>query len=312
MVLDNEGRFTFVNDQVFEVTGIPKVEMIGKTIWELFPAILDSELDVALRTAMVDQQPTYLDYYYYPLERWHEIRIYPSKAIMTLFATDITERKLAEEKLGLHQAEIENMNVRLKRAMIETHHRVKNNLQLISALINMQRHTYTTLVPIEEFTRLATNVRALSVIHDILTHEAKAGNDQETLSGKAVLERLLQGLEQTTGERNLVYAIDDLRLSGRQATTLALITNELVANALKHGEGEMNISLRVDGDQATLIVCDNGPGFPDGFDGKTNVNTGLELVDNIVRWDLQGMISFSNRPEGGAQILVSFPATIIE
>jgi two-component sensor histidine kinase len=171
----------------------------------------------------------------------------------------------------------------------------------------MQRNICEEMAPITEFARLSASVRALSVIHDILTQEAKAGGGQDTLSVKAVLGRLLQELSQTTAGPPLVAAIDDARLAGRQTTTLALVTNELVSNALKHGKGQTEISFKTYGSYATLAVSDDGPGFPAGFDARTAANTGLELVENIVQWDLRGRIAYDNRPEGGAQITVTFP-----
>lgn len=247
--------------------------------------------------------------------RWHLSRAIPMRAdngALKWFgtATDIDAQKQAEEALRNNQQEIETMNVRLQRAMTETHHRVKNNLQLISALIDMQRNTTQDVVSVEEFTRLSANVRALSVIHDILTQEAKSGGDQETLSAKAILERLIAGLEKTTGGRRLIASVEEARIVGRQATTLALITNELISNALKHGKGDTEISLRVEADRLWLDVSDDGPGFPTDFDPDTAANTGLELVHNIVQWDLRGQITYGNHPEGGAQVTVTFPTLL--
>jgi len=223
--------------------------------------------------------------------------------------TDVDDQKQTETALRRQREEIETLNVRLQWAMTETHHRVKNNLQIISALIDMQRVSGEETVPMAELTRLGANVRALGVIHDILTQEAKAGSDQETLSGKAVLERLLEVLRQTTGGRPLKFAFDEARLEGRQATALALVTNELISNALKHGKGETEIDFTVHGDMAALEVCDDGPGFPAGFSAEAASNTGLELVENIARWDLRGQIAYENRPEGGARIILTFPIT---
>jgi two-component sensor histidine kinase len=191
--------------------------------------------------------------------------------------------------------------------MTETHHRVKNNLQIISALIDMQRDTNEPMVPVTEFSRLSANVRALAVVHDILTQEAKAGSSQETLSVKGVLEKLLKGIEQIAGGHSLAAAIDDARLPGRQTTTLALVTNELAANAIKHGKLRTEVRFTVNGNSATLAVADDGPGFPAAFDPTTAANTGLELVENIVRWDLHGEITYVNRPNGGALVTVTFP-----
>jgi signal transduction histidine kinase len=206
-----------------------------------------------------------------------------------------------------YETSLAEMNVRLQRAMTETHHRVKNNLQLISALIDMQQATGESSIPMSEVVRLGANVRALGVIHDILTQEARAGRNQESLSIKAVLERLIQVLRQTTGGRALSASFDDARLAGRQATTLALVTNELISNALKHGKGTVEISFTVNNNAGTLEVCDDGPGFPAGFDVLRTTNTGLELVEHIVQWDLRGQIVYENRVEGGARRRVTFP-----
>ncbi len=220
---------------------------------------------------------------------------------------DITARKQAEEEREKHLSEIESLNNRLKRAMTETHHRVKNNLQIIAAMIDMQGTTSEPAVSISEFARLSSSVRALSVIHEILTHGAKAGTGQATLSAKAVLERLLQELARTTVDHPLVTEIEDAHLDGGLITKLALVTNELVLNALKHGKGKIEITFTTNGNVATLQICDDGPGFPAGFDVATAANTGLELVENIVQWDLHGQVTYDNLPEGGAKITVTFP-----
>ncbi len=200
------------------------------------------------------------------------------------------------------------LNQKLKRAMTETHHRVKNNLQLISALIDMQRGEGRDVVPISEFVRLGQNVQALGVIHDVLTKEAKGGGDQETLSAREVLEKLLSMLVQTLGsDRPVKFQLEDVRIPGRQVTSLALVTNELVANALKHGKGRTDLCFRTAEGQVILEVLDDGPGFPDGFDPTKAANTGLELIENISRWDLGGETSYTNRAEGGARVIVSFP-----
>ena len=209
------------------------------------------------------------------------------------------ERKWAE-------VHVQSLNRRLQRAMTETHHRVKNNLQLMSALIDMQRGDHRDMVPVSEFVRLSANVRALGVIHDILTQEAKAGSEHETLSAKAVLDKLLGMLQQAGGHHILRYSIDEVRLFGRQATSLALITNELVSNAQKHGKGTTDVSLRIDEGVATLMVEDDGPGFPEGFDPVVSSNTGLDLVENMARWDLRGTTTYDCRPGGGGRVQVRF------
>jgi two-component sensor histidine kinase len=85
-----------------------------------------------------------------------------------------------------------------------------------------------------------------------------------------------------------------------------LIANELVANALKHGNDSVELSLAVQNDQVVLEVCDDGPGFPAEFNALANANTGLELVESLVVTDLLGEARFENRIEGGARVRVVF------
>ncbi len=211
--------------------------------------------------------------------------------------------------LEAQKTELAAMNVRLRQAMTETHHRVKNNLQVIAALIDVQRDEDRESVPMGELVRLGSNVRALGVIHDILTQEARAGSESETLSARTLLERLLSALQLTTGDRRLIATLEDAPLRGRQATSLALVVNEVIANALKHGTGDITIDFLITEETVRLVVSDDGPGFAPDFSILTASNTGLELIENIVAWDLRGNITYQNREEGGARVIVTFPAS---
>jgi two-component sensor histidine kinase len=85
-----------------------------------------------------------------------------------------------------------------------------------------------------------------------------------------------------------------------------VLVNELFANALKHGKGDVELSLGVEGDRVRLVVSDHGPGFPEGFAPHEAAHVGLDLVSSLGCWDLQGEISFRNGPSGGAQVTVEF------
>ena len=101
-----------------------------------------------------------------------------------------------------------------------------------------------------------------------------------------------------------------LRRSVQASTSLALLVAELVSNALKHGQGQIEISVTIDGDTARLEVDDDGPGFPADFDWRQAANTGLGLIDSAGRHDLRGTVSYGNRPEGGACVTVTFPIPV--
>ncbi|HZT42564.1 MAG TPA: ATP-binding protein [Chthonomonadaceae bacterium] len=209
----------------------------------------------------------------------------------------------------LQQAQIQALNERLQRSMTETHHRVKNSLQIIAGMIDLQVLEDTETLPTTEFVRLGSQVRMLAVVHDLLTQQAKADGLAQTISAKDILERLLPLLQATAGPRHIRVLLEDTELTARQATSLALVVNELVSNALKYGHGEVEVSFQVREDVATLEVCDDGPGFAPGFEVTKLETTGLGLVENLSRWDLKGSIRFENRPEGGARVSIRIPVS---
>ncbi len=214
-------------------------------------------------------------------------------------ARDITESKQQRRELAA-------LNARLTRSVTETHHRVKNNLQLMSALIEMQKQPHRESIPMAELVRLGQNIQALGFIHDILTHESKENGDAATISVRGVLEQLIPILQETLRGRRLLPFLEDALLSGKQTTSLALIANELISNAVKHGDGDIGLTLRKDGNIITLEVCDEGSGFPEGFDPEVAAHTGLELIESIARYDLQASTSYQNRDEGGARVGIKF------
>jgi PAS domain S-box-containing protein len=221
---------------------------------------------------------------------------------------DITERMRTERELQQKQAEIEALNDRLRRAMRETHHRVKNNLQVISAMIEMQMLEYrgAKSVPLEDYSQLKTHIHTLAIVHDLLSLSIKEEEGTERVSVKEVLDQLFPMLQKTAWNKAVRYSIDDARLTSKLCVSLTLVLNELVTNALKHGKKEADVLFRLQGSEARLEVSDDGPGFPEGFHPLKDANMGLELVESLVRTDLKGQSTYDNRPEGGGRVVVTF------
>ncbi len=219
---------------------------------------------------------------------------------------EIGERRRAEAERARSLREVRALNERLRNSMSETHHRVKNNLQVISALVGMHMTQGETSVPIVELERLNQHICALAAIHDILTVQARRDGGAEDISVMetlSTLQPMIQCIVQ--GRQVRLEAKQDYRLPVRQGTTLAVLVNELVANAIKHGKGDIHVEFSLTPTECLLIVQDNGPGFPTDFDPQTASHTGLELINNLVAWDLHGTIAYENR--NGARICVTFP-----
>ena len=98
-----------------------------------------------------------------------------------------------------------------------------------------------------------------------------------------------------------------MMLPMNQSASLSLLVSELVGNALKHGEGNITVTLELHEHVARLMVCDQGRGFPSDFDPQRSANTGLELIMSMAQHDLRGDVKFTNRAEGGACVIITFP-----
>ena len=219
------------------------------------------------------------------------------------------QERLHQQNRELHQRqeEIEGLNIRLQRAMAKSHHRIKNNLQTLAAVVDMSIMDSPAQIPVSVLNRLLLHIQTLASLHDLLTIEAKSEADFDLIDIKKALASLMPMVRATAGSRNVRIEAQELRLPLTQSSAFLLLANELISNALKHGTGEVALTLSVQGDFAHLEVTDDGPGFPSGFDPQLAANTGLELIDSISRHDLRGRISYGNRPEGGALVTAIFP-----
>ena len=249
-----------------------------------------------------------------------------------LIATEITERKRMQQRL-------EDMTLRLRRAMQETHHRVKNNLQVVAALAEMQIEPETTRLPLSAMRRIVQHIHALASLHDLLTEHARLDEKESVVSAQELFRKLLPLLRSSLKGRQIRAEMADMLFTSRMASAFALLVNELVSNAVKHGTGDIELLLTIEPVQETddaialdnanssfgkgekgekgenrqprrlAIFCvnDNGPGFSPDFDPRRSTSTGMELIDSLVRYDLHGTISYENRIPQGASIRVAFP-----
>lgn len=229
---------------------------------------------------------------------------YAGQRYLVVTHENITSRRRSQQA-------VEQLNERLRRAMTETHHRVKNNLQILSAVIDLQAQEQSDPVGQTEFKRLNSYVQTMASIHTILTFEARKDGQADTLPVQSLMDQILPMLQALFPERRLIASIQSVVLSSAQGTSLALLVNELALNAFKHGAGDVEIRFTIEGDEATLVVLDNGAGFPPDFAPEVDANAGLELILSIGKWDLGGRLRFENRSERpGAAVTVTFPIAL--
>jgi PAS domain S-box-containing protein len=96
LVLDQEWRYIYVNDRVVETVGMPREALLGRSIWEVFPEVVGSEFETQVKRAIATQTATHFEYYYPTWNYWFENHVYPSAEGVSIFVTDINDRKQVE------------------------------------------------------------------------------------------------------------------------------------------------------------------------------------------------------------------------
>jgi two-component sensor histidine kinase len=216
---------------------------------------------------------------------------------------DITERKRAEEALqsSLHEKEL---------LLKEVHHRVKNNLQVISSLLSLQTGKIQS-PELQAFLRDTRNrVRAMALLHETLYRSGNLARVSVPDYVKSICEHVAQSYASDAASIRLRTEISEVSLDLDRAIPAGLIISELVSNALKHAfrgrrEGDILVELTgVDSGHVALTVTDDGIGLPEGMDPNESQTLGLLLVHTLTR-QLGGKLTI--RSGTGTAFEIVFP-----
>jgi PAS domain S-box-containing protein len=260
-------------------------------------------------------------------------------AYAAVVSHDVTERKLAEEELQHHKMHLESLvqertaqltwvNEKLQREIFEhlnttkklqislaekevllreIHHRVKNNLQIISSLLNLQLTYPGKKDPREILADSQNRLQIMALIHESLYLSQDLARIPFVRYLREMLARLLQVYKNPEHEIKAAVEGDEVYLDITRAVPCALIANELLTNALKHAfpegrDGEILVSMKAVGDGFKLSVKDNGVGLPP-TDLPNNGTLGMQIVTTLVN-QLGGSINWINN--GGTECIVEF------
>lgn len=272
-------RFLEVNP-AFEVhTGLRVSEIIGRTIREVTPQIEQEWIDVYGKVALSGESVSF-ENYTAPLDKWFNVSAFcPRLGQFVSVFSDISERKRAEQAL---RASLEEKTVLLK----EVHHRVKNNLNVVSSLLNLQAEAAGNVDVQKILAESQDRIRAIARLHEYLYRS----EDLALIDTADYVHDLVNHLYMTYGtaleDLDLQVAVDDLHLDLDTAIPCGLILNELISNALKHAfpqevketPGRLSIELHRQEGGICLRVADNGIGLPPAFDIQNTSSLGLQLV----------------------------------
>jgi two-component system, sensor histidine kinase PdtaS len=213
---------------------------------------------------------------------------------------DVTELRHRERELLTKEATIR-----------EIHHRVKNNLQTVAALLRLQARRVHAPEAREALAEAVRRVGSIAVVHETLSHASEEIVDFDDIAERVIM---MAG-EVSAAEVPVVPKISGSfgLLSASMATPLAMVLTELLQNALQHGLAHcagpalLEVSAIRESERLCVTVADNGAGLPEGFDPEATTSLGLQIVRTLVVGELGGRLRITPRPGGGTEAVVDLP-----
>lgn len=214
-----------------------------------------------------------------------------------LVMTNITEVKKKEKELLVKSAVIQ-----------EIHHRVKNNLQTIASLLRLQARR-TSSEEVKAALRESVNrILSISVVHEFLSQQDAEIIDVAEVA-KNILKLVVENMLDPGFQIETKFRGQKLILPSEQATSLALVINELIQNAIEHGfvgrrKGVIGMDIAITKDTYRLEIWDNGVGLPSGFTPQGSASLGLQIIRTLIEEDLGGQFQLFSQEGTHACITV--------
>ncbi|HQU88710.1 MAG TPA: PAS domain S-box protein [Denitromonas sp.] len=287
-MVDTAGQMVLVNAGMESIFGYTRDEMLGHTIEMLMPqrhrsahgALFQGYLEEPTARDMAGRRELYArrkDGSEFPVEIG--LNPIPTEAGTMVLATiqDVTRRKADRQMI---ERSLEEKTVLLH----EIHHRVKNNLQVISSLLNLQARNADPSVS-RALSESQGRVKAMALIHQLLYER----NDFSQVDLATYLQRLCALLQESYRDGPArfslqVNAAEPVHLNLQRAVSCGLLVNELVTNAIKHAfpdgrSGHIKVTLApIDKDHCAITVADDGVGLPPEVSPGTSRTLGMQLI----------------------------------
>jgi PAS domain S-box-containing protein len=285
-LIDLSGNYIMSNTAGAVAMGLNPEEMGGKNVRDLFPKNADKMLEV-IHQVVTTGQGVDVDM---PLDDtgiliWYSTSIQPLKRAdgtirgVQVIARDITHIKDTEQKL---KKALDDKEMLMK----EIYHRVKNNLMVISSLLNLQSRYIKDQEAKGLFMESQDRARSMALIHERLYQST----DLKHIDFGDYLHNMARDLFNTyagaSGNVELDMEIDEVMLDINTSIPLGLIVNEIISNSLKHAfphnmKGKISIKLYKDENEYNLKIKDNGIGIPEDVDLERTDSLGMQLINNL-------------------------------
>lgn len=276
--LNREWRFTYVNRRSAELMGESQEDLLENTLWEAFPAAINSEFDRQYRHAMETGESVSFEAYYEPRDDWFEVSAYPSDEGLAVYYRSINERRLAQQTLEQTMAELERSNRELQDFAFVASHDLQEPLRKIQAFsdrlltrsdrFNEQEQDYLQRMQ-------SAAGRMQSLIQDLLTYSrvTTRAKPLTVCDTNRILGEVLQDMETVISRENAIIDTSPLPTIIGDATQIRQVLQNLLSNAIKFHKVDQNpqVLIRAENitvDGWTLVVSDTGVGFDERYAEK--------------------------------------------
>lgn len=304
----------FVNQYTKDIFG----DIEGKICWQTLQDNQTQPCDFCTNSKLIDQdgipgKPYKYEFQNTRNQRWYYVqdRAIPwmdGKVVRLEIATDITERKAIEKKTHNSLKEKELL-------LSEIHHRVKNNMQIISSLLSLQSAHFKDSNYKEMLKESQNRIKSMSLIHEKLYCSEEFSNVNFKSYVQSLSSELFRFYGADPAQIILDTEIENISLPINIAIPCGLIINELLSNALKYAfpndqQGKIMVGLHQtiknnDEHLYELKVSDNGEGIPEHLDIKKTKSLGLQLVSTLAEHQLMGSMKL-NRNTTGTEFVIRF------
>jgi PAS domain S-box-containing protein len=308
---DAKGNFTYLSASFLSVLGITLEECKTNGWMHLLPRE-DYDRTVADWRQCI-QTGCFWDYEYRIVDTKGRVYIVLSRGAPHLDSAgnvtswvgihlDITERKRYEERL---EASLREKEVIIK----EVHHRVKNNMQVISGFLELQSNYIDDPLAVEKLNECQRRVRTMALVHEKLYQSRSLGAINAAEYIKSLIADLMNSYSLSTVV-DVSVDVDDVNINLDMAIPCGLIINELVTNSLKYafkdrGTGKLSLAFHHRNDHTfCLSVQDDGAGLPPDFEARSRASLGMQLVRVLVH-QLGGEMTAET--DQGARFTIIFP-----
>jgi len=311
LVVGRDGRITFFNEVASALTGYRAGEALGQD----YAQLLQAPEGGGIRSSIGSQEAVRGFEDVIQLKNGSRATVRGSSAPLKdasgevigaiVLLHDMTREKEADEKI---KAQLREKEVLLK----EIHHRVKNNLQIISSLLSLQSMYIKDKQALGMFKESQNRVKSMALIHEKLYQSKDIARIDFAEYIRNLVGNLIRSYNASPAMVRLNIDADNVSLGIDTAIPCGLIINELVTNSLKYAfpdgrKGEIRVGLRsgIDGDPGKyrLVVADNGVGLPESIEvGKTGT-LGMQLVSTLIE-QLNGTVVVGR--EGGTEFVITF------